>query len=63
MRDERNSLIQSLYGVCMAYKAMQTATQHGDENVEAALDDMDKAINELCRTVGLNRKFLEQDCY
>ena len=60
--NERKSLIQAMYGLCMRYKEVQDAAQLG-EDIEAELDGMDDAINELCRTVGLSRKHLEQDCY
>lgn len=60
--NERKSLVQAMYELCVRYKEVQDAAQLG-EDIEAELDGMDDAINELCRTVGLSRKYLEQDCY
>lgn len=61
--NERKSLVQAMYGLCMAYKEMEAASEPRTEDEEAALDGMNDAINELCRTVGLSRLHLEQDCY
>lgn len=61
--NERKSLVQALYGLCMAYREMKYASEHRTEDEEAALASLNDSINELCRTVGLSRLHLEQDCY
>lgn len=60
---ERKSLVQAMYELCMAYKEMGAVSEPRTADEDAALDGMNDAINELCRTVGLSRLHLEQDCY
>lgn len=62
--NERKSLIQAVYSVCMAYKSMEIEVQPFAQIVEsAAISELDDAIDELCKTLGLNRHFLESNCY
>lgn len=60
---ERKSLIQALYSVCMKYKDVEMASTPFTDKQYGALMELDNAIDDLCRTVGLNRELLEQDCY
>lgn len=58
------SLVQAMYRMCLAYKEMESSsTVQVDQELEAALVEMNEALSDICKAIGLTRAFLEKGCY